>query len=173
MNETRIGELRKARGWTQEHLAAESGVAVRTIQRLESGKDASLDTISLIAGALEVSVKDLFVSVEKEDLATSIDQLDVQQQRRDEMTRGFHLLYLGVGILLALAAVALGFTGTWSWVVAWIIVVAYWVGGRFLFRSLFRIAIDPWFDRRYPLSRPTRRVPWWRQFTGKRMENAR
>ncbi len=166
MNETRIGELRKARGWTQERLADESGVAVRTIQRLESGQDASLETIGLIANALEVPVKDLFVSVEREDFAASVDSLDarqsVQQQRRAAMTQGFHQFYRGLGILIALAALVLGSTDTVSWFVAWLIVVAYWAGGRYLFRSLFRIVVDPWLDAKYPLSTPMRRVPWGR-----------
>ncbi len=173
MNETRIGELRKARGWTQERLADESGVAVRTIQRFESGQDASLDTISLVANALEVSVKDLFVSVDKEGFAVSVDQLDArqsaEQQRRDATTQGFHMLYRGVGILVVLAVLVLGLTGTLSWIIGWIIAVAYLAVGRYLFRSLFRVAIDPWLDARYPFSVPARRSPWAR-FRGRLAE---
>ncbi len=40
----RIAALRRERGWTQERLAEASGIAVRTVQRLEGGKDASLET---------------------------------------------------------------------------------------------------------------------------------
>jgi len=85
MNRTRIGELRRARGWTQERLAVESGVAGRTIQRLEAGNDASLDTVALIANALGVPVRELFVSVES------------------------------VGVLVTFATIVLEFTGTLSW----------------------------------------------------------
>jgi len=60
MNESRIAELRRAKGWTQERLATESGITVRTVQRLEAGSDASLETISLIAKALDVQVGELF-----------------------------------------------------------------------------------------------------------------
>ena len=79
MNESRIGELRKTRGWTQERLASRSGVAVRTIQRLEAGKDAGLETLSLIGSALGVSVRDLFVSVDDEDFETVVAALDARK----------------------------------------------------------------------------------------------
>ncbi|MFF1574316.1 helix-turn-helix domain-containing protein [Leifsonia sp. NPDC058292] len=87
MNETRIRELRTTKGWTQERLAENSGVAVRTIQRLESGEDASLETLGLLADALEVAVGDLFASVERPDIADAIERLDViraEQKRQAE-----------------------------------------------------------------------------------------
>lgn len=49
MNTTRIADLRQTAGWTQERLATESGVGLRTIQRLEAGNEASLETLSLVA----------------------------------------------------------------------------------------------------------------------------
>lgn len=45
MNESRIIQLRQELGWTQEKLSTESGVGLRTIQRLEAGNDASLETL--------------------------------------------------------------------------------------------------------------------------------
>jgi len=60
MNETRIVDLRTQMGWTQERLADESGVTVRTVQRLEAGNDGSLDTLSRVAKAFGVPVRDLF-----------------------------------------------------------------------------------------------------------------
>ena len=51
MSTTRIAELRQENGWTQERLATESGVGLRTIQRVEAGQDASLETLSLVADA--------------------------------------------------------------------------------------------------------------------------
>ncbi|MGO1539883.1 MAG: helix-turn-helix domain-containing protein [Leucobacter sp.] len=41
MSKTRVIELRQERGWTQERLADEAGVGLRTVQRLEAGHDAS------------------------------------------------------------------------------------------------------------------------------------
>ncbi len=49
MSTTRVIELRQERGWTQERLAAEAGVGLRTVQRLEAGQDASSETLTLVA----------------------------------------------------------------------------------------------------------------------------
>jgi transcriptional regulator with XRE-family HTH domain len=159
MNKTRIGELRRARGWTQERLAVESGVAGRTIQRLEAGNDASLDTIALIANALEVPVRDLFVSVESVDFGEAVEQLDArksaQQTRRDSVTHAFTFLFQGVGVLITFATIILVLTGTFSWL-GWFIIPAYWAGVRLLFGFLFRIVLDPRLDAKYPLSLPSR-----------------
>jgi len=160
MNQTRIAALRKARGWTQERLAEESGVAVRTIQRLEAGKDASLETIKLLADALDVPVRDLFMNVETAEFKAAVGGLDErqssQQERRDELTRAFDMLFRGVGILVVLATVVFWMTGH-SWPYIWFIIPAYWAGGRYVFRSVVRLVADPWLDRKYPLSRRTRR----------------
>lgn len=75
MNRTRIIELRQQQGWTQERLATESGVGLRTVQRLEAGQDASLETLSLVADALQVSVRDLFIEIDDEVLRSGVESL--------------------------------------------------------------------------------------------------
>ena len=59
-NKTLISDLRKQKGLTQEKLAELTGLNVRTIQRLESGEDASLETLRSIAVALDVEVIEWF-----------------------------------------------------------------------------------------------------------------
>jgi transcriptional regulator with XRE-family HTH domain len=49
-----IRKLRLQRGWSQEHLAALTGVNVRTIQRLERGAKMSLETRAALAAVFEV-----------------------------------------------------------------------------------------------------------------------
>lgn len=49
-----IRKLREDKGWSQEHLAAVSGLSARTIQRLEAEGNASLESRSAIAVALGV-----------------------------------------------------------------------------------------------------------------------
>lgn len=50
---------RNALGLRVEDLAVRSGVAYRTIIRVEAGHDVTLSTLSKIAAGLEVSVHDL------------------------------------------------------------------------------------------------------------------
>ena len=54
-----LSKLRKDRGWSQEHLAKLSGLSVRTIQRIECGKKASLDSLMSLASVLEVDISTL------------------------------------------------------------------------------------------------------------------
>lgn len=54
-----IRKLRIERGWSQETLAEISGLSVRTIQRLERGGNASLETLGALAAAFEVDVATL------------------------------------------------------------------------------------------------------------------
>ena len=50
----RIRAMRLDNGWTQDQLAEMCGVSVRTIQRIEKGGVASLDTTSALAAVLKV-----------------------------------------------------------------------------------------------------------------------
>src|SRR5687768_17088262 len=54
----RIRRLREQRAWTQEDLAAAAAVSVRTVQRAEEGT-LSAESLTAIAGALDVAVKDI------------------------------------------------------------------------------------------------------------------
>lgn len=54
-----IIKLRKANSWSQEALAAESGLNLRTIQRIESQATASLQSKRALAVALGVDINEL------------------------------------------------------------------------------------------------------------------
>lgn len=54
-----IKTMRLSRGWSQEQLADFSGLSVRTVQRLERGHSAGLESLKCIAVALEVDVSAL------------------------------------------------------------------------------------------------------------------
>ena len=48
--------LRLSKAWSQEQLAALSGLSCRTIQRFENGEQASLETLCALAAVFEVNV---------------------------------------------------------------------------------------------------------------------
>ncbi len=54
-----LKELRISRHFSQEQLAQMSGLNVRTIQRIESGKNASLESLKCLAAALDVDISTL------------------------------------------------------------------------------------------------------------------
>ena len=55
----RIKELRVRRAWSQDVLAAISGISVRTVQRIEAGQAVAFDTLKALANALDINVTDL------------------------------------------------------------------------------------------------------------------
>jgi len=54
-----LKQIRISRHFSQEQLAQMSGLNVRTIQRIESGKNASVESLKCIAAALDVDVTTL------------------------------------------------------------------------------------------------------------------
>lgn len=162
MNTTRIVDLRQEYGWTQERLATESGVGLRTIQRLEAGQDASLETLSLVAEALRVTVRDLFTTIDDVELGSRVDALQArteeQQAARDRLTGAWRWLYIGIGIVLSLISFTLG----QYW---FVLFLAYWTGGYLILVAIRRIYLEPRLEEKYPLSRSKRqlraqRTPW-------------
>ena len=57
----RVRELRLARGLSQAQLAEMSGLSVRTIQRIERGANPGLESMRLLAAALDVELAELGV----------------------------------------------------------------------------------------------------------------
>ena len=56
-----IRSEREKRAWSQEQLAQVSGLGIRTVQRVENGGNASLETIKALAAVLELPVEALLV----------------------------------------------------------------------------------------------------------------
>ena len=55
----KIKDLRHKKGWSQEQLADLCGLNVRTIQRVENGNQASLETLKSLASVFEVDISTL------------------------------------------------------------------------------------------------------------------
>ena len=51
-----VRKLRSKYGWSQEQLAELCGLNVRTIQRVENGNKASLETLKSLASVFEVDI---------------------------------------------------------------------------------------------------------------------
>lgn len=151
MNESRIVQLRLEHGWTQEKLATQSGVGVRTIQRLESGNDASLETLALVADALKVPARELFTTIDNTALSERVESLEAraeaQQTRRNRMTTAWMWLFIGVGVMVSMLGFSLGgpMGGT--------LFLMYWGGGSLIFVAVRRLVLEPHLDDKLPLSR--------------------
>ena len=54
-----VQEMRLKKGWSQQQLADISGLNVRTIQRIEQGQSASLESFKALGAAFDVDFSDL------------------------------------------------------------------------------------------------------------------
>lgn len=95
-----IKTLRLARAWSQEQLAELASLSVRTVQRIENGERASLETLSAIAAAFGVNVTDLMPEEGEQSLSSeSLEQRikDAKQQvwQESRFWRGL-ILYIVV-----------------------------------------------------------------------------
>lgn len=69
MQTYRIRQLRLEKGWSQEQLATIAGLSTRTVQRIENGEQASLETLTAIAAAMGLQVSDLYLPTQQESAA--------------------------------------------------------------------------------------------------------
>ena len=70
-----VKSLRLTRHWSQEQLAQLSNLNVRTIQRIEKGEGAGLETLKSLASVFEISVDDLKAVIERDNQSRSEESL--------------------------------------------------------------------------------------------------
>ena len=54
-----VQKLRLKHGWSQQQLAEASGLSVRTVQRIEAGQPASVETLKSLAAVFQVEFSTL------------------------------------------------------------------------------------------------------------------
>lgn len=86
MQKYRIRPLRLEKGWSQEQLATIAGLSTRTVQRIENGEQASLETLTAIAAALGVQVSDL--NAQSQQTTMGEETPDEQRLRRQVAAEG-------------------------------------------------------------------------------------
>lgn len=173
-HETRITLIRKSKGLTQEKLAELSHLSVRTIQRLEAGDDSSLETLRLVANALNVSVTELFESVSDENKEKEINYLAKEQTKQIEQRKSekqiFNIKILSIFILILLLA---AFIDKFPENIQGIVGIL-WLGIFFLSLYLMKYMKSNWrlkMNEKYPLTRDLKTEKtnniddflWWKQ----------
>ncbi|MBN6048727.1 helix-turn-helix domain-containing protein [Lactobacillus helveticus] len=173
-HETRITLIRKSKGLTQEKLAELSHLSVRTIQRLEAGDDSSLETLRLVANALNVSVTELFESVSDENKEKEINYLAKEQTKQIEQRKSekqiFNIKILSIFILILLLA---AFIDKFPENIQGILGIL-WLGLFFLSLCIMKYMKSNWrlkMNEKYPLTRDLKTEKsnniddflWWKQ----------
>lgn len=103
-----VKKLRQKNNWSQEQLAGLCGVSLRTIQRVEAGNKARLDTLKSLASVFEIEISKLteeIIVIDKDDaewkaepIWVKIGLLGIKKRR--------HLMFIEYFLLLA---------GFWFW----------------------------------------------------------
>lgn len=136
----RIKALRLERAWSQETLAEISGLSSRTIQRIESGDQPSLETMSALAAAFEVTVSELYEEEIKATIAIDHRIEEARQRIAYEMKFFRKLIIFVVTCLCLMILNYFTFTGNyWSlWVVGiWGMVLIVRAMNIFVFYQFF------------------------------------
>ena len=99
-----VRRLRESRAWSQEHLAGVAGLSVRTVQRVERGDGASLETRMALASAFEVAPLKLCVvapaDTARESPADATASPRVVRQRAGMSARSYRVAMVCTTILI-------------------------------------------------------------------------
>ncbi|MFY0630286.1 MAG: helix-turn-helix domain-containing protein [Flavobacteriaceae bacterium] len=102
-----IKRMRIERHWSQEQLAEMSGLSIRTIQRIEKGENAGLESLKALAAVFEVTL----VDSDKNEEQAQIDK----EQKYIENVKGFYkMIAIAVLSLSVFFILALVDTEAWS-----------------------------------------------------------
>jgi transcriptional regulator with XRE-family HTH domain len=116
-----VQKLRLQRGWSQEDLAALSTLSVRTIQRVERGHTASMESLKALASVFEVD----FLFLKEPDMnqpsASSMDRSEALALAHVRRIRRFYRQLLQFAVVVAvLAAVNYTTNPRYPWVL-WVV----------------------------------------------------
>ncbi len=107
-----IKKLRLQKGWSQEQLADLSGLSARTIQRLERGENASLETLKSLAAVFEINVADLtdhyLIESKEEPMMKADTQLTYEEAKAIEEVKELKGFYMHIAVFLLIIPFLIG-----------------------------------------------------------------
>ena len=95
-----IKKMRLERHWSQEQLAEMSGLSIRTIQRIENGENAGLESLKSLASVFETNIAD-------SDKNEEIEQIRKEEEYVQNIKGFYKLLGLGIFSLIVFFVIAL------------------------------------------------------------------
>jgi transcriptional regulator with XRE-family HTH domain len=128
-----IQKLRLQRGWSQEQLAELSGLSVRTIQRLERGQPASVESLKALGAAFEVDFSALKEPDMNATTSQSVSNDEALALAHVRKLRGFYIHLAQYGIVIAFLTIVNLMTSRHYY---WVVWVALGWGVGILFHGL-------------------------------------
>ncbi|CAM1351846.1 helix-turn-helix domain-containing protein [Tenacibaculum crassostreae] len=125
-----IKKLRLDRHWSQEQLAQMSGLSTRTIQRIENGENAGLESLKSLAAVFETNIED---SNKKDEL----EQVKKEEAYIQKLKGFYKLLVIALFSLIVPIIIALNDSSFWVIVLVtflgWLVVISVYSLNTFQF----------------------------------------
>ncbi len=115
-----IKEMRLERHWSQDQLAEMSGLSIRTIQRIENGENAGLESLKSLAAVFEINIAD-------SDKKQEMEQIRKEEEYVQNVKGFYKLLAVAIMSLVVPLILAISDSSNWSiflWMVpSWIVLL--------------------------------------------------
>ena len=121
-----VRKLRIQRGWSQDQLAQFSGLSVRTIQRIERGKTAGLESLKSLAAVFELNIQDLQQETVM-DTNTNLSDKEVKIIEHVKDIKDFYSHLINYGIVVG-AFFILNLVTSPDHIWAWWIAIGWGIG---------------------------------------------
>ena len=108
-----IKKMRLLRHWSQDQLAEMSGLSIRTIQRIENGENAGLESLKSLAAVFEINITD-------SNKTQEIEQIRKEEEYVQNVKGFYKLLVIAILSLVVPFIVAINDSSHWS-VFLWIL----------------------------------------------------
>lgn len=142
-----IKKMRLERHWSQDQLSEMSGLSIRTIQRIENGENAGLESLKSLAAVFEINITDSDKKEETEQIR--------KEEKYVQSVKGFYkLLAIAIFSLLLPFILAVNESSNWIiffWIVfswAMIIGIYYLITFNFFGNEWERKIIDKKFKKK-------------------------
>ncbi|SEE61427.1 2TM domain-containing protein [Tenacibaculum sp. MAR_2010_89] len=113
-----IKKMRLERHWSQDQLAEMSGLSKRTIQRIESGENAGLESIKSLAAVFEINIT---------NSNKKIEQIKLEEEYIQKVKGFYKLFFISLLSLVLPFIIAINDSSNWPlflWILAsWLIVL--------------------------------------------------
>ena len=121
-----VRKLRIQKGWSQEQLAQFSGLSVRTIQRIERGKNAGLESLKSLAAVFEINIQDLQQETVM-DSSTNLTEKEIEVIEHVKDIKDFYSHLINYGLVVG-AFFILNILTSPEYIWAWWVAIGWGIG---------------------------------------------
>jgi transcriptional regulator with XRE-family HTH domain len=132
-----IKKMRLARHWSQEQLAEMSGLSIRTIQRIENGENAGLESLKSLAAVFEINITD---SDKKEE----IEQFRKEEEHFQNVKGFYGFLALAIFSLVVFFIIALFGSDSEGWYLFFYMLIFYALALGVYYLDIFDFFGEEW-----------------------------